>query len=61
MDDGMDDFQHATVEIASGRYVEATKLLRSAEMKAADAKPAGPVAEIVALRQMCEAKLEFGA
>lgn len=60
MDDGFDDFQEATVEISAGRYAAAVSLLHSAEQKAASAKPAGPITEIKALRQQCEAQVGHG-
>lgn len=60
-DDGMNDFQHATVAIGERRYADAVRLLHKAEDKAARAKPAGPVEEIRALREMCEAKISHGA
>ena len=60
MADGMEDFQAATVEISAGRYMEAARLLRAAEEKAEGSKPAGPVAEIKALREQCEARAGFG-
>lgn len=59
-DDGMEDFQAATVAVFDRDYAEAVRLLRSAENKAAAAKPAGPVAEIRALREQCEAQLGHG-
>ena len=60
MDDGMEDFQAATVAIGDRNYPEAVRLLHVSERKAADAKPVGPVAEIKALRETCEAQIGHG-
>jgi hypothetical protein len=59
-DDGMEEFQIATCCIADKDYAEAVRLLHIAERKAADAKPAGPVSEIRALRETCEVQIGYG-